>query len=266
MRALPGTRGLPDASHAAYHAFEMNPSTAAAPLPRDDQALVALACAGDARAFEAIMRRHNRLLFRTARSVLRNDAESEDAVQEAYFKAWRALPGFRAEAKLSTWLVRIVMNEALARLRRAGARVLQLAPGLEDGQAEVDEAAHDPASAQAHDPEHAALRGELRRIVETQIDGLPEQFRTVFILRAMEEMSVDEVADALHVPAATVRTRFFRARALLRAALERELDFAIDDAFSFAGARCDRIVATVQARIAAEADHKQKEKETWKPN
>ena len=243
----------------------MNPTTAAAALPRDDQALVALACAGDAGAFETIMRRHNRLLFRTARSVLRNDAESEDAVQEAYFKAWRALPGFRAEAKLSTWLVRIVMNEALGRLRRSGARVLPLAPGLE-AEAEMAEAAHDPAAAQAHDPEHAALRGELRRIVETQIDILPEQFRTVFILRAMEEMSVEEVADALHVPQATVRTRFFRARALLRAALARELDFAIDEAFSFAGARCDRIVAAVQARIAAEADHNHEENETWKPN
>ena len=240
--------------------------TAAASLPRDDHALVGLACAGDARAFETIMRRHNRLLFRTARSVLRNDAESEDAVQEAYFKAWRALPGFRAEAKLSTWLVRIVMNEALGRLRRSGARVLPLAPGLEPEEQDIAEAAHDPASAQAHDPEHTALRGELRRIVETHIDGLPEQFRTVFILRAMEDMSVDEVAEALHIPAATVRTRFFRARALLRTALERQLDFAIDEAFSFAGARCDRIVAAVQARIAAEADHKQKEKETWKPN
>ena len=243
----------------------MNPTPAAADLPREEEALVALASAGDARAFEAIMRRHNRLLFRTARSVLRNDAESEDAVQEAYFKAWRALPGFRAEARLSTWLVRIVMNEALGRLRRAGARIVTLAPGLEPEQ-EVAEEAQDPATARAHDPEHAALRGELRRIVEAQIDELPEQFRTVFILRAVEEMNVEEVADALHVPQATVRTRFFRARALLRAALERELDFAIDEAFSFAGARCDRIVAAVQSRIAAQAGADQKENETWKPN
>lgn len=238
---------------------------AAGPLPRDDLALVGLACAGDARAFEAIMRRHNRLLFRTARSVLRNDAESEDAVQEAYLKAWRALPGFRAEARLSTWLVRIVMNEALGRLRRGGARVLPLAPGLEPEE-DVAEEAHDPAAAQAHDPEHATLRGELRRIVEAKIDVLPEQFRTVFILRAVEDLSVEEVAEALNVPAATVRTRFFRARALLRAALERELDFAVDDAFSFAGARCDRIVAAVQARIAAATGHHHEEKKAWKPS
>jgi len=240
----------------------MNPDPATA-LPREEDALVDLARAGDGRAFEAIMRRHNRLLFRTARSVLRNDAESEDAVQEAYFKAWRALPGFRAEAKLSTWLVRIVMNEALGRLRRAGARIVTLAPGLEPEQ-EAAEEAHDPATAQAHDPVHSALRGELRRIVEAKIDELPEQFRTVFILRAVEEMNVEEVAAALHVPEATVRTRFFRARSLLRAALERELDFAIDEAFSFAGARCDRIVATVQARIAAQ--DVAKENEAWKPS
>jgi RNA polymerase sigma-70 factor (ECF subfamily) len=234
-------------------------------LPREEDALVDLARAGDTRAFEAIMRRHNRLLFRTARSVLRNDAESEDAVQEAYFKAWRALPGFRAEAKLSTWLVRIVMNEALGRLRRAGARIVTLAPGLEPEQEPAEET-QDPAAAQAHDPEHAALRGELRCIVEAQIDQLPEQFRTVFILRAVEEMNVEEVATALQVPEATVRTRFFRARALLRAALERELDFAIDEAFSFAGARCDRIVAAVQSRIAAQDVVDHKENEAWKHN
>ena len=243
----------------------MNSTSAGPLLPREEDALVALAQTGDGRAFEAIMRRHNRLLFRTARSILCNDAESEDAVQEAYFKAWRALPGFRAEAKLSTWLVRIVMNEALGRLRRPGARVLPLAPGLEQDE-ELAEETQDPAAARAHDPEHGALRGELRRIVEAQIDRLPEQFRTVFILRAVEEMNVEEVADALQVPAATVRTRFFRARALLRAALERELDFAIDEAFLFAGARCDRIVALVQFRIAAEDRHNHKESQPWKPS
>ena len=222
------------------------------PLPYDEPALLAQAAGGDARAFEALMRRHNRLMFRTARSVLRQDAESEDAVQDAYFKAWRALPGFRGEAKLSTWLVRIVMNEALARLRRASARVLPIAPTAAAGEPEeLAEEAHDDAAATAHNPEHSAMRGELRRIVEARIDELPEQFRTVFILRAVEEMSVDEVADALKVPQATVRTRFFRARALLRASLERDLDFAVDEAFSFAGARCDRIVATVLERIAA---------------
>lgn len=230
-------------------------------LAQDEQALLERACAGDARAFEGLMRRHNRLLFRTARSVLRNDADSEDAVQEAYVKAWRALPGFRREAKLSTWLVRIVMNEALGRLRRnGGAQVVPIAPAFEDGEDLQPEAPEDAAAA-GHDPEHATLRGELRRIVEAQIDQLPEVFRTVFILRAVEEMSVEEVALALQVPAATVRTRFFRARALMRSALERELDFAIDDAFAFAGARCDRIVATVLARIEAQPQDDQRPRE-----
>ncbi|NML46003.1 RNA polymerase sigma factor [Ramlibacter sp. G-1-2-2] len=221
-------------------------------LRADDEALRQRAAAGDARAFEALMRRHNRLLFRTARSVLRNDPESEEVVQEAYLKAWRALPGFRGDSQLSTWLVRIVMNEALGRLRRSRTAVVPIGPAALAEPDEVTEEAADPAAAAAHDPEQAALRGELRRIVETHIDQLPEQFRTVFMLRAVEEMNVEEVAAALQVPAATVRTRFFRARALLRTALERELDFAIDDAFSFAGARCDRIVATVLRRIAQE--------------
>ena len=229
------------------------PATALAGLAADEDALLARACTGDARAFEGLMRRHNRLLFRTARSVLRNDAESEDAVQEAYFKAWRALPSFRREAKLSTWLVRIVMNEALGRLRRAGAHVVPINAAAEVADQEVAEETQDAAAAQLHDPEHTAFRGELRAIVETHIDKLPEQFRTVFMLRAVEEMNVEEVAEALHVPAATVRTRFFRARALLRTALERELDFAIDDAFAFDGARCDRVVAAVLRRIAQAA-------------
>jgi RNA polymerase sigma-70 factor (ECF subfamily) len=221
-------------------------------MPRDEDALRERAAAGDARAFEALMRRHNRLLFRTARSVLRHDAESEEVVQEAYLKAWRALPGFRGEAKLSTWLVRIVMNEALGRLRHSRAAVLPIGPAAVGEPDEVAEETGDEAAAIAHDPEHAALRGELRRIVERHIDGLPEQFRTVFILRAVEEMNVEEVAAALQVPAATVRTRFFRARALLRAALEKELDFAIDEAFAFDGERCDRVVAAVLRRIAQE--------------
>lgn len=221
-------------------------------LRADDEALRQRAAAGDARAFEALMRRHNRLLFRTARSVLRNDPESEEVVQEAYLKAWRALPGFRGDSLLSTWLVRIVMNEALGRLRRGRTSVVPIGPAALAEPEEVTEEASDPAAAAVHDPEQAALRGELRRIVETHIDQLPEQFRTVFMLRAVEEMNVEEVAAALQVPAATVRTRFFRARALLRTALERELDFAIDDAFSFDGARCDRIVATVLRRIAQE--------------
>jgi RNA polymerase sigma-70 factor, ECF subfamily len=206
--------------------------------------------ADDVRAFEALMRRHNRLLFRTARSILRDDAESEEAVQDAYFKAWRALPGFRGEAKISTWLVRIVVNEALGRARRRSGQVLRIAP-QEDAMAtdEASELPESPENAAAHDPERLAMRRDVRRLVEAHIDELPEQFRTVFVLRALEELSVEEVAEALHIQPATVRTRFFRARGLLREALARDVDFAIEDAFSFEGGRCDRIVATLLQRI-----------------
>ncbi len=212
-----------------------------------DRELAALAAAGDARAFEAIMRRHNRLLFRTARSILRSDAETEDAVQDAYLNAWRALGTFRDDAKLSTWLVRIVLNEALKRVRRRASNVVMF-----DSGASLDEAQPEPIMEADDDqqPELVASRAEMRRLMEARIDELPELFRTVFMLRAVEEMTVEEVSAALDIPEATVRTRFFRARAQLRESLSRDMDFALEDAFSFAGARCDRIVAGVLAVIS----------------
>jgi len=214
-----------------------------------DDELVARSVAGDSRAFEAIMRRHNRLLFRSARSILASDADAEDALQEAYVRAWRSLAQFRGQAKLSTWLVRIVINEALGRVRRRGAQVIPLEPTM----AETDDDPHDRIAGDAtRQPEQLALRGELRRLMEARIDALPEAFRTVFMLRAVEELSVEEVASALALPEATVRTRFFRARALLRAALAQDADMALSDAFDFDGARCDRIVASVLARLSAE--------------
>jgi RNA polymerase sigma-70 factor (ECF subfamily) len=214
-----------------------------------DNELAALAAAGNARAFEAIMRRHNRLLFRTARSVLRSDAEAEDAVQDAYLNAWRALGTFRDDAKLSTWLVRIVLNEALKRVRRRASNVVMFDSGLSAAGAQPE------ASMQAdHDqqPDLVASRAEMRRMMELRIDELPELFRTVFVLRAVQEMSVEEVSAALDIPEATVRTRFFRARAQLRESLSRDMDFALEDAFSFEGARCDRIVGAVLAGITSD--------------
>jgi RNA polymerase sigma-70 factor (ECF subfamily) len=213
-----------------------------------DEGLARRAAEGDQAAFELIMRRHNRLLFRTARSVLRSDAEAQDALQEAYLRAWRALPGFRAEARLSTWLVRIVINEALGRLRQ---RELQLVP-LDEALAaaehqDLPEWLRDD---QDRQPERVAMRADIRRLMEARIDGLPEVFRTVFVLRGVQELSVEEVAQALGIPEATVRTRFFRARGLLREALSRDLDTATADAFAFDGADCDRVVAAVLQRLS----------------
>lgn len=213
--------------------------------PEGDRELAARAAAGDARAFESMMRRHNRRMYRTARALLRDDAESEEAVQDAYLRAWRALPQFRGEAQLSTWLVRIVVNQALSRLRRRGAVVIPFSGAAAEAQEEqaVEQ------SPQADSPESQVMRTQLRRVVEAHIDRLPSQFRTVFVLRALEDMSVEEVAQALEIPEATVRTRFFRARALLRESLSCNIDFATEDAFSFAGERCDRIVSGVLRAI-----------------
>jgi RNA polymerase sigma-70 factor, ECF subfamily len=211
-----------------------------------DSALVERAAAGDARAFEAIMRRYNRTLFRTARAILRDDAEAEDALQEAYMQAYRSLGGFRAEAKLSTWLARIVANEALMRLRKQARRaeIVPMQPAATSHELEQV-----PDTDMNKGPHGMAERMEMRRLLESQIDALPDSYRTVFMLRAVEELSVEETAAILEIPPATVRTRFFRARSLLREALAQSIDLACEDAFSFAGSRCDRIVANVLARI-----------------
>lgn len=218
-----------------------------ADLPEGE--LVTRAANGDDMAFETIMRRHNQLLFRTARSVVRHDSEAEDVVQEAYLHAWRALGSFRHESRLSTWLVRITTNEALGRLRRRSAEIIPLEAAM---------ASHDPdmraALTEAPDagPEQAAIRGQMRRLVETRIDALPDVYRTVFVLRAIEDMTVEDIALALEIPPATVRTRFFRARGLMRESLVQAMDTTLSGAFAFDGARCDRMVAGVMARGKAE--------------
>ena len=199
---------------------------------------------GDTRAFEQIMRRYNRTLFRTARAILRDDGLAEDAVQEAYLRAYGAIGGFRGESKLSTWLIRIVANEALER-RRKDVRRAEVMP-ISGGDAV------DLERPMAEDgPQQMAERGEMRRLLEAKIDRLPDSYRAVFVLRALEELSVEETAAALGIPEPTVRSRFFRARGLLREAISSEIDVAFDEAFGFAGARCDRMVAGVLARIAA---------------
>jgi len=219
---------------------------AAAPQPQTDDAALALRIGRrDERAFETMMRAHNRMLFRIARSILKDDSEAEDVLQEAYLAAYRNIAGFLGGAKLSTWLARIVINEAYARLRRRK-RDSVVIP-LEPAERGVVEAIMDEATAER--PEAAAMRSELRQLLERRIDALPEAFRVVFVLRDVEEMSVEETAECLELPPATVRTRAFRARALLRESLSRDLDTATADAFCFAGERCDRIVANVLERV-----------------
>jgi len=211
-----------------------------------DVELATLAASGNKPAFELIMRRHNRLLFRTARSILKNDSESEDALQDAYIKAWRALKDFRDDAKLSTWLVRIVVNESLGRVRRHKAMVVPLVPHSHIHMSHNEETMDEQ---QSMHPESQVTSIQMRQLLESHIDALPETFRTVFVLRAVQELTVEETAAALQIPEATVRSRFFRARGLLREALAREIDVATADAFAFDGARCDRIVNSVFAQL-----------------
>ncbi len=217
--------------------------------PIGDVQLVEMAMAGEKQAFISIMRRYNQLLFRTARSILRNDGEAEEALQDGYLRAWRALGTFRADAKLSTWLVRIVANEALGRLRRRHGEVIPLDAAMLIPDADVQ--SHFIANADEQ-PEGAAMREEVRKLLENHIDRLPDAYRTVFMLRAVQEMSVEEVAHALQIPEATVRTRFFRARGLLREGLASEMDMGLNDAFSFDGERCDRIVERTLERTLIE--------------
>ncbi len=217
--------------------------------PIGDVQLVEMAVAGEKQAFISIMRRYNQLLFRTARSILKSDAEAEEALQDGYLRAWRALATFRADAKLSTWLVRIIANEALGRLRRRHGEVIPLDAAMLIPDADVQ--SHFIANADEQ-PEGAAMREEIRKLLENRIDRLPDAYRTVFMLRAVQEMSVEEVAHALQIPEATVRTRFFRARGLLREGLASEIDVTLGDAFSFDGERCDRIVERTLERTLAE--------------
>lgn len=204
--------------------------------------------AGDTLAFERMMRRHNRALYRTARSILKDDAEAEDALQDAYLLAYRNIDKYRGDSSLSTWLTRIVVNEAIARSRKSNRRaeIIQLTGDDET----LVTAETDMSDASSEQPERAAMRADARRMLEQKIDELPAAFRTVFVLRALEEMTVEETAAALGIPDATVRTRFFRARSMLRESLSREFDFALEGAFGFDGERCDRIVARTLARLA----------------
>jgi RNA polymerase sigma-70 factor, ECF subfamily len=214
--------------------------------PPDDAALAARALAGEGEAFRTIMRAHNRRLYRIARGVVRDDAEAEDVVQAAYVRAFTHLGSFRAEASLGTWLARIVMNEALGRLRTRRPTVDLAA--LEGPRAEA-QILQFPHAARAEDPERSMAQREILELVEEATDALPDIFRIVFVTRVIEGMNVEETAALLDLPPATVNTRLHRARKLVRERLEGRIGPVLMDAFPFAGRRCERTVAAVMARL-----------------
>jgi RNA polymerase sigma-70 factor, ECF subfamily len=212
----------------------------------DDSELAQRIGRGDHAAFERLMRRHNSKLFRVARAILRDDADAEDALQEAYLDAFRHIREFRGAARLSTWLTRIVVNHALMRRRKQARDRAVVAFGEERWGAHQEGDVADEAS---ESPATSILREEVRKVLERKIDELPLAFRTVFVMRDVEDMTVQETAECLSIPPATVRTRLFRARTLLREALARDMDAATVEVFGFAGDRCDRIVTAVLDRL-----------------
>jgi RNA polymerase sigma-70 factor, ECF subfamily len=213
----------------------------------DDEELARRASERDAMAFRTIMQRYNTRLYRIARSILRSDSEAEDVVQETYVRAFTHLRTFRGESSLGTWLSRIAMNEALGRLRRERPQVEWAT--VESGTAEST--AFDLAAVKDN-PEQTMARQEIRRMVEMAIDRLPEKYRIILITRAIQGMSVEDTAELLDLRIETVRIRLHRARALLRAEMEKQIGPLVLGAFPFAGARCERLTETVLRRLGLE--------------
>lgn len=206
-----------------------------------DDAVVARVLAGERPLFELLMRRHNRLLYRAARAILRSDDEVEDVMQHAYLRAFEHLSEYAARSRFSTWLTRIAVHEAFARLRKQK-RLTLLGDSAEE---EVSDVPRGPT------PEQRLSDAELGSFTEAAIDSLPHDFRVVFVLRAVEQQSVAEVAESLGIPEDTVKTRYFRARERLRRSLLEQFDDATKTAFDFHASRCDRVVAAVLARLGA---------------
>ncbi|KQY16827.1 RNA polymerase subunit sigma [Rhizobium sp. Root73] len=204
--------------------------------------------AGDSMAFRMIMARYNQRLFRIARGFVRDDSVAEDVVQEAYVNAFQHLGSFRADASLSTWLHRIVMNEALGRLRKAS-RSPEIAFPIIRQSAEVVQF---PSRADSDDPEKSMAQRQILRLVEEATDELPGNFRLAFIARVIEGMSVEETAELLGIKPDTVRSRLHRARALLRKHIDNRIGPVLLDAFPFAGWRCERLTAKVVKRLGME--------------
>ena len=211
--------------------------------PEGEATLVRGIVDGDRAQFERLMRLHNRRLYRIARAALRNHAEAQDAMQEAYLSAFRSIDQFRGEATLATWLSRLVLNECLGRLRRDARRqnVIPIVSSKNE--------AESVASGDSDQPDRLLGRAEMRALLERKLDELPQSFRIVFVLRCVEELSVDETALCLGIPEATVRSRHFRAKSLLRESLAQEIDLAERDLFEFGGLHCAGLIARVVERL-----------------
>jgi RNA polymerase sigma-70 factor (ECF subfamily) len=204
--------------------------------PWTDEQVIARVLDGEAPVFELLMRRHNQRVYRAVRSILKDEAEAEDAMQAAYLHAYAHLRDFEARSSFITWLTRIAIHEALARKKRQQ----RTEPGDTD---------FDTLRATARNPEEETLDSEHRQILASAIDELPEHYRTVFVLRQVQELSQEETARCLEINEGTVKTRLHRARALLRRKLLERFEPGAGEAMPFHATRCDRVVAFVLLQI-----------------
>ena len=227
----------------------LRPAGAAGPAAAlSDEEVVTRVLAGDLPLFEVLMRRHNQRLYRTARAIVRDDAEAEDVMQETYVRAYAALGQFEGRAQWATWLTRIAVNEALARVRARGRFVSREATEVMEDDVMAKEP---PLPARSEGPEAAASARELGALVEHAMDDLPDTYRAVFVLREVQELSTAETAACLDVSEELVKVRLHRARAELRRLMDARLGAATREVFDFHASRCDRVVAAVLERIAA---------------
>lgn len=212
-----------------------------AALPWTDEQVVERVLGGETGLFEILLRRHNQRLFRVARAVLRDDDEAADVLQEAWVRAFAELAQFRAEAPLASWLARIALYEAFRR-RRRGRRLVACDPQAGELAEVTTMEPHD-------DPERGAGNHELRAALRRELDALPDGLRAVFVLREVEGFSTAETAGLLGLSAENVKVRLHRARAALRRGLDTALGSEVRRLYQFDGARCDRMVAAVMARL-----------------
>jgi len=211
--------------------------------PLSDEDVVSRVLAGETGMFEIVMRRHNQRLYRVARAILRNQGEAEDVMQDAYVRAYEHLDQFAGRAKFSTWLTRIAVHEALARQRR-GKRYQESDPMSDREGDHMDRLA-----SLAPNPEQQASNMEIRRVLEESVEKLPDAYRTIFVLRDVEEMSTTDTAHVLDISEENVKVRLHRARALLRKSLYARAGTERKEVFSFHAVRCDRVVRNVFERI-----------------
>ena len=207
-----------------------------------DAEIIQQVLAGNTALFELLMRRHNERIYRAARSIVRDEQEAEDIMQQAYVNAFTHLRQFNGSAQFSTWLTRIAINEALARVRHRGRY-----EALDDDLSNVEPFM---STNPVQNPERQAFVGELRGLLEWAIDTLPDGMREVFVLRDVEGLGTAEVAESLDVSEDVVKTRLSRGRAALRRALLERTGASAPEAFRFYRPRCDRVVQQVLARIA----------------